>query len=213
MHAALLVLLLPVVSAQAPAPHFLYVYRDSLKAGVDSAYGAIENDGAQVCADRKCPNPYFALESVSGPHEAWWINAFATEADTARVAHAYASNHELAGALAGIAGRKEALIGRPIQGFAVYRAELSRGPVWSVVGARFIVVAVTRTRRPVRASVWEMADSTLYILRTAKTLHEATAIAGELHGRIFAIRPQWSMPDRAWVSADSEFWRTAPVAR
>jgi hypothetical protein len=78
-----LALLAPSLRAQGPAPRFMYIYRDSLKRGVDSAYRIIENDGAQICADLRCPNPYLALESLSGPHEAWWLNVFATEADTA----------------------------------------------------------------------------------------------------------------------------------
>src|SRR5581483_9124892 len=100
------------LGAQTGAPRFVYIYRDSLKAGVDSAYRSIENDGAQICADLRCPNPYVALESTRGPHEVWWINAFDTEADTARVAHAYAANRELSAALAGITQRKAAMIGK-----------------------------------------------------------------------------------------------------
>src|SRR5215207_7688949 len=91
----LLALLSPPVLAQVPAPRFMYIYRDSLKRGVDSAYRVIEDDGAQICADLRCPNPYIGVESLSGPHEAWWINVFATEADTARVANVYATNRAL----------------------------------------------------------------------------------------------------------------------
>src|SRR5260370_23734572 len=93
--ALLLLLPSPLLARQAP-PALLYIYRDSLKRGVDSAYRAIENDGAGICADFKCPNPYLALESQGEPHEAWWLNAFATAADTTRVANAYAANRPLA---------------------------------------------------------------------------------------------------------------------
>ncbi len=198
------------LAAQA-APRFLYIYRDSLRAGVDSAYRAIENDGAQICADFTCPNPYIGLESLSGPHEAWWINAFATEADTARVARAYATSRALAAALGGIARRKASLIGKPIQGFAFYRPDLSQGPAWPVAGARFLVIAITRSTGPVRGSVWQMG-STLYVTRLARTRREAEALAGR-GGRVLAIRPDWSMPARDWVAADPEFWRGAPTPR
>lgn len=80
-----------VANAQARSPRFLYVYRDSVKSGVDSAYRAVENDGAQICADFQCPNPY------------------------------------VAGALAAIARRKERMIGLPLQGFGVFRADAARG--------------------------------------------------------------------------------------
>lgn len=194
--------------AAQTAPRFLYIYRDSLRAGADSAFRAIENDGAQICADLTCPNPYIGLESLSGQHEAWWINAFATDADTARVAHSYATRRELSDALGVIGRRKEPLIGKPIQGFAVYRPDLSRGPAWPVAGARFLAAVVTRTTRPVEGSVWEM-DSILYVLRLTRTRREAASLAGS-RGKLLAIRPNWSMPARDWVAADSAFWRGAP---
>src|SRR5690242_20730499 len=134
--------------AQDATPRFMYIYRDSLKNGVDSAYRAIENDGAQICADLHCPNPYVGLESLSGPHEAWWLNTFASPADTARVSRIYATRRDLSAALGRVAQRKATLIGTPVQGFATRRRDLSRGPAWSLAGARFIVIGVTRDPRP-----------------------------------------------------------------
>lgn len=212
--ALLLVLaLIPASLVAQEPPRFLYIYRDSLKRGVDSAYRAIENDGAQICADHRCPNPYLALESLTGPHEAWWLNAFATPADTLRVARVYANDHPLATALGGIAQRKAALIGAPVQGFAEYHPELSRGPGWSVVGARFVVAAVTRDRRPAEGSVWMTADSTAYVLRAVRTPHEADSLARGTGARVLAVRPNWSMPAASWVRADPAFWRAAPVPK
>ena len=209
----LLAVLSPRLVAQVPAPRFMYIYRDSLKRGVDSAYRVIEDDGAQICVDLRCPNPYIGIESLNGPHEAWWLNAFATEADTARVANVYATNRALSTALGAVAQRKAALIGTPVQGFAVYRRDLSRGPAWSVAGARFIVVTVTRDRRPVNGSAWAMADSTLYVLRPVPTRREAEALARQANARVFAVRPNWSMPAPEWVAADPDFWRRAPAPR
>jgi len=212
-----IILLLAVLSAsllaQGPAPRFMYIYRDSLKRGVDSAYRVIENDGARICADMGCPNPYLALESLSGPHEAWWLNVFATAADTARVVNAYASNRALTAALNVVAQRKAALIGTPVQGYAVYRRELSRSPAWSVARARFIVVTVTRDLRLVDGSAWVMADSTLYGLQPVTNRREADSLARQGNARVFAVRPNWSMPAPEWVAADPDFWRSAPVRR
>lgn len=203
----------PPLLAQRPAPRFMYIYKDSIKRGADSAYRAIENDGAQICADLRCPNPYIGLESLTGPHEAWWLNVFATEADTARVAKVYATNHALSTALGAVATRKAALIGTPVQGFAVYRRDLSRGPAWPIVGSRFIVVTITRDHRPVNGSAWLLADSTLYVLRPVATRREADSLARRDNGRVFAVRPNWSMPAAEWVAADPEFWRSAPVLK
>ena len=208
-----LALLSSPLLAQVPAPRFMYIYRDSLKRGIDSAYRVIEDDAAQICADLRCPTPYIGIESLSGPHEAWWINMFATEADTARVANVYATNRALSTALNIVAQRKAALIGTPVHGFAVYQRDLSRGPAWSIAGARFIVISVTRDRRPVDASVWATADSTLYVLRAAPTRRKAAALARQTNARVFAVRPNWSMPAPGWVAADPDFWRSAPVPR
>lgn len=123
---ALLLLLPSPLLPQQAAPRFMYIYWDSLKHGVDSTYRAIEDHAAQICADFTCPNPYLALESLSGPHEAWWLNAFAGEADTTRVVQAYAANRPLSEALALVAKRKEALVGTPIQGFAIFRPARAR---------------------------------------------------------------------------------------
>ena len=206
-------LLAPSLRAQRPAPRFMYIYRDSLKRGVDSAYRIIENDGARICADLRCPNPYVALESLSGPHEAWWLNVFATEADTSRVVKAYANNRALSMALDTVAQRKAPLIGTPVQGYAVYSRDLSGSPAWSVVRARFIVVTVTRDLGPVKGSAWVMADSTLYVFQPVPTRREADSLARQPNARAFAVRPNWSMPAPEWVAADPEFWRSAPVRR
>jgi hypothetical protein len=208
-----LVLLPSMLLAQRPAPRFMYIYRDSLRHGVDSAFRVIEEDAAQICADYRCPNPYVALESLSDPHEVWWINTFLTEADTARVVKAYASNRALSEALGTIAKRKAALVGTPIQGLAVFRDELSRGPAWSVGGARFVVISITRSHQAADGSVWAMSDSTLYVLRPVRTRREADALAGRDAARVYAVRPNWSMPAPEWVVSDPEFWRDAPTAR
>jgi hypothetical protein len=210
---ALLLLLPPPLLAQQAPPRIMYIYRDSLERGVDSTYRAIADEGAQICADLKCPNPYLALESLSEPHEAWWLNAFASEADTTRVVNAYAANRPLMEALGAVTKRNDTLIGTPISAFGVHRPDLSRGPAWSVAGARFMLVTVTRSRRLAGGSVWEVADSTLYILRPVRTRQQAEALAGEQGARIFAVRPNWSMPAPEWVAADPDFWRLAPAPR
>lgn len=210
---ALVLLLSPPLLAQQADPRFMYIYRDSLKRGVDSAYGTIEDDGARICADLRCPNPYLAIESLSGPREAWWLNVFTSQADTTRVANVYATNRPLSDALAAVAKRKAALIGTPVQGFAVYHHELSLGPAWPVAGARYIVVTLTRSRRQRDGSVWAMADSTLYVLRPVRTRREAEALAQQDGARVFAVRPNWSMPAPEWVRADPGFWRRAPAPK
>ena len=211
--ALLLFLWSSALLAQPSTPRFMFIYRDSLKAGVDSAFNAIENEAAQICADLRCPNPYLGLESLNRPREAWWINTFATDADTTRVVKAYAANRALSEALEGISRRKKALVGTPIQHYAIYRPELSRGAGWPVAGARFMVVAIRRTRTPADGSVWESADSTLYVFRWVRTREEADSLARTAVARAFAVRATWSMPAPEWVAADPQFWRLAPAPK
>ena len=72
---------------------------------------------------------------------------------------------------------------------------------------------VTRTRTPAEGSAWEVPASTLYVLRPVRTAQEADALAAKLNARVFAVRPNWSMPAPEWVAADPEFWRLAPVRK
>jgi hypothetical protein len=209
----LLLFLSTELLAQPSPPRLMFIYRDSLKAGADSAFNVIENEAAQICADFRCPNPYLGLESLGGPREAWWINTFATPADTARVVRAYAANRPLSAVLEAISSRKKALVGTPIQHYAVYRPELSRGSGWRVPGARFMVVTVRRTRTPADGSVWEAADSMLYVFRAVRTRAEADSLARAVGARTFAVRATWSMPAPEWVAADPQFWRLAPAPK
>jgi hypothetical protein len=116
-------------------------------------------------------------------------------------------------ALEAVAQRKAPLIGTPVQGYAVYRRDLSGGLAWSVAGARFIVVTLTRDLRPVNGSAWMMADSTLYVFQPVPSRREADSLARKANARVFAVRPNWSMPAPEWVAADPEFWRSAPLPR
>jgi hypothetical protein len=70
-----------------------------------------------------------------------------------------------------------------------------------------MLVRVTRNREPGDGSVWEMADSTLYVFRPVKTRQEAETLARGTSWRIFEVRPDWSMPAPEWVLADPEFWQ------
>ena len=58
-----------------------------------------------------------------------------------------------------------------------------------------------------------MADSMLYVLRPVRSYGEAERLVERTKGRVFAVRPNWSMPAREWVSADPEFWQKAPTPK
>jgi hypothetical protein len=196
---------------QQPTPRFLFIYRDSLKSGIDSSYRVVEDAAAQDCVDLRCPNYYFALESLTGRHEVWWINTFVDEADTARVARVYATNQPIVAAMTRAMKNKQGMIGRSISGFAIYHPELSRSDAWSLDGARFVVAVITKERSRARGWVWQMKDGTSYVLVPARTREQADQAATAPGSIVLAIRPSWSMPDPKWVAADPAFWATAPA--
>lgn len=200
--------------AQEHPPTILEIYRDSLRPGSEAAYRAVEEEAASICAELKCPHPHLALESLTGPKEVWWLNAFESEAAKQRVVNEYAKNRALTAALAAIGQRKERLVGRPVDLFVNYRADLSRGAPWTLAGARFFVVTVTKKDRETQGSVFEAPDGTRFILKSVGTHDEADALAAAAgpETRIFAVRPYWAMPAREWIAADPDFWRSNPMA-
>jgi hypothetical protein len=130
--------------AQERSPTILQIYRDSLKPGREGAFKTVEEDAARICAELKFPHSHLAIESLSGPKEVWWLNAFESEAEKQQAASDYARNPALVAALESITRRKEGLTEAPVNVYATYRADLSRGAPWKVAGARFFVVTVTQ---------------------------------------------------------------------
>ena len=202
------------IYAQQPT-HVLFVHRDFLKPGSDTAYRQIEDDGARICADMGCPHPYVGMESLAGPKEAWWLNGFGSQPEMNQIAADYQKNTRLMAALAEITQRKQGLIGEPVEVVLTYQPKLSRGAPWSVGRGRFLVVLETKSPPQAEGTVFEGPDGTRWVFVSAQTLSEAKAKAAALgaEAKIFAVRPNWSMPARDWVAADPTFWKSRPAPR
>jgi hypothetical protein len=200
---------------QERPPAILQIYRDSLKPGREAAFKTVEKDAARICAELKFPHSHLAIESLSGPKEVWWLNAFDSEAEKQRVASDYARNPALVAALEVIARRKEGLTEAPVNVYASYRADLSRGAPWKVAGARFFVVSVTKGDPRAEGPVFEAPDDARFCLRPVATRGQADVLAAAAgpDARIFAVRPYWGMPAREWIAADRAFWKANPMAR
>ena len=203
------------VSAQEPPPQFLLVVQERLRPGSEQAYARVESEIADVCARLGCPNPYLALESIDGPKEVWWLNAFASDADKARVEEAYARNTRLMAELRTLGQRKESLTERPRTLLAKHRRDLSGDACWRVSGARFFVVTLSTEERQAEGLVFESPDGRRLGFAPAATRPEAdrTASLAGAGSTIFAVQPRWSLPADAWVAADPEFWESSPVVR
>jgi hypothetical protein len=185
-----------------------------LKPGRRAAYKTIEQEAARICARLDFPNPHLALESLTGPKEVWWLNAFASEAERQRVTSDYAGRPALVAALEGIAKRKQGLTGTPVDVLTAYEPDLGRGVSWNPAGARFFVVTVTKRSLQISASVFKAPDGTRYFLTSVRTRRQADleAAASGPETRVFAVRPYWGMPAKEWIAADPEFWSTNPMA-
>ena len=81
---ALLSVVMPIY-AQAQPPRILQIYRDFLKPGAETPYRTVEEDAAHICRDLKCPHPYLAIESLTGPKEVWFLNAIESVAEQKQV--------------------------------------------------------------------------------------------------------------------------------
>jgi len=198
--------LLTPVGAQVHASQVLNISREFPAPASEEKYRTIEEEAARMCAEMMCPNPYIGIESLTGPKETWWINGFESDGALKRVAQQYANNRQLTDALNGIAERKRGLVADSIEVVATYRKELSHGPLWDVGRGRFLVITVTPEKPATEGTVFETADGTRYVIRAARTADEAESKARE-GAQIFAVRPYWSMPAKAWIAADPEFWK------
>jgi hypothetical protein len=187
----------------------LLIHRDVLKAGVEEAYRAIEEDAARICAELKCPNPHLAIESVTPPTEVVWLTAYESDAEKQKIIDAYAANQPLTEALAHISKRREGLLTTDVDIFVAHRADLSRDAPWNPAGARFVVVTMTTRGDRFEGSAFEAPDGTRFVLRAFKTREPAEVAATSIgqEARVFAVRPYWGMPATEWIAADPEFWR------
>lgn len=194
-------------------PQMLLIHRDALKPGSETTYRAIEEEAARICAELKCPHPHLALQSLTGPKEVWWINAFESEAQKQNAIAGYKANGPLTSALEGITKRREGLLSMDVETFANYRPDLSRGHVLKVAGVRFFEVTVSKGESRAEGSAFEAPDGTRFIFRALSTRDESAAVAAAKspEAAVFAVRPYWGLPAQEWIAADPEFWKPNPA--
>jgi len=94
------------LAAQDPPSAIVNIYREQVKPGKVAAYMEIEEAAARFCARAGCPNPYFAITSITGPNETWWINGFDSADALEKVWHEYGANQDIARELNSVAEKK-----------------------------------------------------------------------------------------------------------
>ena len=167
--------------SQAHPPQILEVYREYLKPDVVQALHQIEVDAAQICIRLKFPHRYLVLESLTGPKEFWYLNAFDSQADMDKVGREYEGNKALASALAENLKRKAPyLVAESTNVFLNYRPELSGGTPWGMGHARFLVTAWTKGSAGTGGTVFEGPDGNRLVIRAVRTRAEAESMAARL---------------------------------
>lgn len=204
-----LVMQLPL---SAQPPQILQIYRDFLKPGTAAAYSEIEEDATRICAALNCPNPYLAIESLTGAKEVWYLNGYRSVAYETAVAEGYQTNALLMTALEAIPKRKARLILAPLNTRTTYREDMTRGRPWRIGDGRFLVITVAKSVRNGEGTVFEAEDGTLFIVRSAQSHAEADAKTRHAGADtiLFAVRPTMSMPAENWITGDSDFWQPKP---
>lgn len=218
--AAMLVLAFALsTSAQQRAPQILEIYRDHLKPGALDAYRKIEQDAAQICARLKCPHPYLGIESLTGPKEAWWFNGFESQDELKQVVDAYGKNPPILAALEEITQRKKDLLSaEATNDFLNVKPQSCGGPPWTLGYSRFLVISWTKLSTDPGKATETKCTGTMYETETLRVIirpvtirrkADTVAAAAGPGSRVFAVRPDWSMPAKEWVAADPRFWKLA----
>jgi hypothetical protein len=196
-------------SARAQSPRILYISRESWKPGHEAALNRIEAEAARVCIGLGVPHPYLGIESLTGSKEVWYINGFGSSEELAQITEAYGKNQELLAAMNRFAQQRAEFKSQPdSEGPATYRPELSRGAEWKMGQERFLVIAVTKGNPHSDGTVFESQDGVRFVVTAVKTRTEADAklSAAGPDAKIFAVRPEFSMPAAEWVASDPSFW-------
>ena len=199
------------ISTPAPPqpPKILQVYRDFLKPGSSQAYGDIEKDAAEICARLKCPHPYLAIRSLTGPSEVWFLNAYDSAAEQEQVARDYAKNPKLLGELKQIMERKKALVERPSEMICKYNGELSSGTPWQIGRDDFVIVAQSKGETKLSGTTFFCEDGSRLVIRSADHRGEADTlqVAAGRGAEIFRVSPVWSLPAQDWIDSNSALWQ------
>jgi hypothetical protein len=195
---------------QAPPPNILEVAREYLKPGAAQAVQSIEVDAARICIRLKFPHRYLVLESLTGPKEFWYLNAFDSQAQLDELRGEYDRNKALTSALAENRKRKAPyLAAESTDVFLYYRPELSGGIPWVMGRGRFLGITWSKESGGGDGTVFEGPDGNRLVIRMLRSRAKAESMAATAGAdtHVFAIHPELGWADEEWVRGDPEFWR------
>ena len=189
----------------------LQIYREHVKTGCEADYAALEQDTARVAMTLRCPNPYLAAESLTGPKVVWWFNAYESAEAQKRVALDYMKNAQLMDQLQRNSSRKVPWTYDASDIFAYLRPQLSKGAAWQPGQGRYLSVTEGTSAEQIAGTVFETPDGVRFSITAFATRAEANVHSPRAH--LLAVRPEWSFPSRPWIDADPQFWAVQRPSR
>lgn len=200
------------LAAQGPLegqdpPAVLQITVERIKPTHEGPYDAIERELAMLCKER-CPNAYLALESFTSPKEIYWLTAYRTEADVARIAAAYADDALLRAEMSRLSAPKAEFVEPAVQITARYRLDLSDGSPWLVGILPFAVIVDGAAAAGSGGTIFELPNGDRLAFVPVANAEDTNAIAAALgpSAKRFAVRPEWSKPSAAWIIANPALW-------
>ena len=119
------------------------------------------------------PSPYLAIEALTGSKEVWFINGYDSPAEQRQTVDDYEKNAPLLAAHMKNSNGKASLTLKPVEVFANYRQDLSRGALWSLGMGGIWSSRLTPNARRIDGTVFEAPDGTKFVMFAAKTREEA----------------------------------------
>jgi hypothetical protein len=175
------------VSAVAQPPQFIQITREEVQPLALARYGQLETEIARICAARKCPHPYLALQAQERPTEVWWLNVYDSQAEIERVPRAYARDRKLMAALLPLAKAKKKLARTTLS--TVLR--FSGGAAdWRIGLDRFAVVF----DEPARYGTCFRGRNDTFCFAAAPNENIARNMAKSAAAKVLKVSPGWSYP-------------------
>jgi hypothetical protein len=137
-------LMLAQQAAQGPPP-MLTIYREEIKAGHRGAYSQTAAAWRAVLGAAKFPGHYLALNSMSGPNEAWYLEGAASFAEIEQREKMLEAAGVL-GALDALSAADGASLSQSRTMRAAYRPALSYNAGVDLAAMRYFTVVTTRVR-------------------------------------------------------------------
>ncbi len=141
----LLAVAAPALAQSGPAP-LMQIIREEVKVGKGAAHEKIEAGWPRAFAKAKWPYSYVALDSVTGPREAWFVARWSSFADYEKSMAEESANAVLQAELQALSTQDGEAINSSRNILAQYRPGLSHNPRPGMAGVRFMRVYTIRIR-------------------------------------------------------------------